>query len=140
MRILSETELFLTVSAAAFVSGMAIAYTVEQWLRLRHGLVPAHLFGAWVRGIAGTCLLWPAGGCAGTAAFHAARGLPQFVAYAATFALMHLIVAGTVYFSFIRLRATPEVPRWEVLLASAVGSFVWLAGLWGAAAVIGWAS
>ena len=115
---------------------MAIAYTVEQWLRLRHGLAPAHLFGAWVRGIAGACLLWPAGGCAGTAAFHAARGLPQFVAYAATFALMHLIVAGAAYCSFARLRATPEVPRWDVLLIAAVGSFVWLAGLWAAGAAL----
>ena len=142
--------LLLALNAALFAAaawGAGLAFAADAVLRRRHGLGPADLGEAVGRGLAGA-LLFPA--VAGMslainfllfAGTPAAGSVPPFrpPAWAGrvfVVACTHLPAAAAVYASFTTLRAA--APRREVFLVSAVGSFVWLAGLWGAGAALAW--
>ena len=60
--------------------------------------------------------------------------MPAWAGGPVLFALCHVSAAAAAYAALGELRAV--VPRGEALLAAAAGSFVWLAGLWAAVAVV----
>ena len=124
--------------AAVVAWGAGVAYAVEFVVRRRRGLPPAGVGAAVGLGFAGVLLLPAVTGWAVAAAvmvWPAGRVLPAWARVAVVFAFAYPPTAAAAYASLTDLRA--HAPRGDVLPASAVGSFVWLAGLWAAAAVAG---